>query len=211
VISAPRSCLCNGRDPIRYYSTSSDCNLPVGTVHALVEQGLQQFTAIYKRIYRSLSEEFRLLYRLNGLYLSEHSYFAYHDGPEAISRQDYRVGDMDVSPISDPGAVTSAQRLSRADFALRFKGQAHMNDIEIDRRALQAASVDNIDALFTPPAPSVGPPEPDPQAQELAMRVAALELQKLEAEVAKLQAESLRLVADAEARAAETEKRNFST
>jgi chaperonin GroES len=40
-------------------------NTPATTTMATVEQGMKVFTAVYKRIYRSLAEEFKKLYRLN--------------------------------------------------------------------------------------------------------------------------------------------------
>ncbi len=40
-------------------------NTPATTTLALIEQGLRAFTAIYKRVHRSLKEELRKLFRLN--------------------------------------------------------------------------------------------------------------------------------------------------
>lgn len=50
-----------------------------GTVMALIEQGLQVFTSIYKRIYRSMRKEFELLCKLNARYLDPAQYQAFLD------------------------------------------------------------------------------------------------------------------------------------
>jgi len=50
-----------------------------GTVMALIEQGLQVFTSIYKRIYRSMRKEFELQCRLNQRYLDPADYQKFLD------------------------------------------------------------------------------------------------------------------------------------
>ena len=50
-----------------------------GTVMALIEQGLQVFTSIYKRIYRSMRKEFELQCRLNQRYLDPVDYQKFLD------------------------------------------------------------------------------------------------------------------------------------
>jgi len=160
---------------------SSGANMPVGTTMALIEQGLQQFTAIYKRIYRSLREEYRLLYRLNSLHLQDEQYFNVMDSEKAVARADYAQGDYDVSPISDPSAVTTMQRMSKVEFALQLKGQPHINDEAVDRRAMMAANIEDIDELIN---------KPDEAAQQQQMQLAQIEMARLEAEVKDLQAKA---------------------
>jgi len=50
-----------------------------GTVMAMIEQGLQVFTSIYKRIYRSMRREFELQCRLNARYLDPADYQKFLD------------------------------------------------------------------------------------------------------------------------------------
>lgn len=52
---------------------------PATSTLALIEQGLQVFSAIYKRIYRSMTREFELLYKLNARYLSIEDYNRFLD------------------------------------------------------------------------------------------------------------------------------------
>lgn len=47
---------------------------PATTTLAQIEQGLKVFSAIYKRIYRALGEEYRILYELNSRYPDQEKY-----------------------------------------------------------------------------------------------------------------------------------------
>lgn len=132
---------------------------PVGTTLALIEQGLQMFTAIYKRIYYALGEEFQLLYDNLGEYGGEEAakdYDAILDDPAANFQQDFAEQDQDIKPVADPTAVTSAQRIAKAQVLSGLKGQG-LNDMEINRRILEAANIDHIDALMPP---ENAPPNP---------------------------------------------------
>ena len=90
-------------------------NTPATTTLATIEQGLKVFTAIYKRVYRGLKEEFKKLYRLNGLYMEEEEYFRVLDEQQIAFRKDYDQADLDIAPVADPTMSSEAQRLARAN------------------------------------------------------------------------------------------------
>lgn len=127
------------------------------TTLAVIEQGLQVFTSIYKRIYRSLGYEFRKLYRLNRIYLSDTA--GYRQGKEwrSITREDYAKGSG-VEPVSDPRMVTDMQRLGRAQFLLQFKDDPLMDGRQIRLEALNAATIPNAKRFM-----AQGNPPPPPQ------------------------------------------------
>src|SRR3990167_5644599 len=64
-------------------------NSPATTVLAMLERGMKVYSAILKRVFRSLKKEFELLYYLNKRYLDDNSYFRTLDNIEAIGRVDY--------------------------------------------------------------------------------------------------------------------------
>lgn len=130
---------------------------PVGTTLALIEQGLKTFTAIVKRIHRSLRRELGIMYALNARYLDPEVYFTFQDEEQSVTLDDYREGDIDVVPVSDPNMATDMQKMGRAQFLLGLRGSG-LNDMEINRRALEAASVQDIKSLMPQ-----GPPPPDPK------------------------------------------------
>jgi chaperonin GroES len=137
-------------------------NGQVGTTLALIEQGLQVFTAIYKRIYRSLKDEFSLLFENIGEYggqAAAEDYAKVLDDPAADFAKDFASDDLDIRPVSDPTSVTRMQNMARAQFLMTFISAPGVNPQAIYKRAWEAASVDDIDELLMPPAP---PPQPSP-------------------------------------------------
>jgi chaperonin GroES len=123
---------------------------------SMVEQGLKVFTAIYKRIYRSLKSEFDKVFRLNRIYLDEESSYQVSNQWKSIPREFYAKGSG-VEPVSDPKFVADAQRLGSANFLWEtFKADPTVDHVEVVRRVLDAAQVKDIDKLLKPNPP------PDP-------------------------------------------------
>lgn len=133
-------------------------NVPATTTLALIEQGLRVFTSIYKRIHRSLKQEFEKLYRLNGLYLPDTTQYRVGDEWRTISRNDYTV-ESGVEPVSDPAIVTDMQRLAKAQYLMQFAGDPFFNPMEIRKRVLEAAQIEKIEQLLMVPPPPPPPPE----------------------------------------------------
>jgi len=132
---------------------------PVGTTLALIEQGLAVFTAIYKRVYRSLGREFQIIRDNLATYGGDEvakDYDTVLDDPKADFAKDFAETDMDIKPVADPTSVTKMQQMAKAQFLLGMRG-AGLNDMEINRRALEAAGIEDIDALMPQ-----GQPQPDP-------------------------------------------------
>lgn len=86
---------------------------PATTTLAQIEQGLKVFSAIYKRIYRALSEEYKILYALNGRYPNQEEYLKVIDwqppmpqgGMPAMPGQ----GDA-IPPGAPPGMASPPQQ-----------------------------------------------------------------------------------------------------
>lgn len=135
-------------------------NAPVGTTLALLEQGLQLFTAIYKGIYLSAGEEFAMMRDALANYGGEEvaaDYATVLDDNEADFEADFADSDTDIKPVADPSSVTRMQQMAKAQFALSFRG-AGLDDMEINKFAFEVAGLD-----FERFAPK-GQPQPDPVA-----------------------------------------------
>lgn len=175
-------------------------NQTATTTLALIEQGLKAFTAIYKRVHRSLKNEFAKLFRLNRLYLQPEEYYTFQDKSEPIYLEDYQGDGTDVAPVSDPNLVSDAQELARADALMQFRGDPFINQVELRRRFLKAMKDPNPDALLV-----TEPPEPpqDPKVMEVQGKLAAMEVEvnakaeKMMAEIQNLQARNAELEASA--------------
>lgn len=138
-------------------------NTPATTTMATVQEGMRLFTAVYKRVYRSLGKEYKKLFELNGVYLDDEEEFQVLDEPQlqSIGKQDYEAKGYDVVPIGDPTAVTAEQKLAKTQALLELAGTGLLNMPEVVKRALEAQEQPNIEALI-----NQGPPPPSPEQQK---------------------------------------------
>lgn len=169
-------------------------NMPATTTMAMVEQGLTQFTAIYKRIHRSLASELSKLYRLNRLYLPPEVYFRVLDDEKAVAQSDYEDESVDIKPVSDPTVITDQQRLSKAQYLMQFINDPSglVNQYELRKRVLEAARIESIDVLLPEPQPQ----QPDP-LQEATVALTLAEADKSTAQAVESQAKTIKTMADA--------------
>src|SRR3990167_2828458 len=91
------------------------------TTLAMIEQGLKVFTAIYKRVYRAMQDEFKLLFALNARHMDEKEYFTFQDQEQAIAKSDYDMSGMDIMPVADPRMVTDMQKAGRAQVLMQLQ------------------------------------------------------------------------------------------
>lgn len=160
---------------------SPGANVPAESVLALIEQGLQVYSAVHKRLYRAQYKEFNKLRRLNALYLDQMTYVTVLD-EQADIQADFNTHDFDVVPVADPNSTTMMQRLMKAKAMLELRGQG-LDDMEIMRRYLLAMDINDIEKLF------LQEDQPDPQEQ-LSMQKLQAEVQELSAKIEKLQSET---------------------
>ena len=136
-------------------------NTPAYNMSAMLEQGMQVFNGVFKRVYRSMRSEFRKLFALNGLYLDEQEYFAYQDSDSKILKVDYTGDQKDLIPAADPNAFSNKEKLDKASIILQRADSAPGYDpVEKEKRWLSAMDIADVDKLF----PMV--PEMDEQGQE---------------------------------------------
>ncbi len=190
-------------------------NTPATTVLAMIEQGLKVFSAIYKRVYRSMGKEFKKLYRLNSIYLEENTYFNVLDTPQRISLNDYNMDDFDVVPVADPSMASDVQRVARAQALQQMvSGRANVNEDEITMRMITALAIPEPEKIMIPEDQRNEKPdaktmieierveiehqrlELDQQGQQLEMMKVQRELDRKEFEA---QFDALKKIADAEA------------
>ena len=139
-------------------------NQPATTTMAVLEQGLKVFTAIHKRIYRSLTKEFKKLYSLNRRYVTVKEYFTVLDSKvkdvDAVMAEDYSKTNLNIMPTADPKVVTEAQRLIKAQMLMQLmEAGLALNQEEVTLRMLEATDQTEIDKLMKPNPPAQPPPE----------------------------------------------------
>lgn len=168
---------------------SPGANVPAESVLALIEQGLQVYSAVHKRVHRAQYKEFSKIKRLNALYLDQMTYTNVLDDPQAIVQADFSSFDFDIEPVSDPNSTTMMQRLMKAKALLELRDQG-LDDQEILRRYLLALDVDDIEAFF-PEEVEGGNPE-----EQATMQKMQLELEELTEKIEKLKAETDKIRSD---------------
>jgi chaperonin GroES len=165
-------------------------NTPATTTMASIEQGMKVFTAVYKRLYRSLSEEFAKLYRLNGLYLNPNTYVELVDtdvGPDDFKGETHRI-----MPGADPTAVSQTEKLMKAQGLMEMMAQGMpLDPLKVMIRILEAQEQPNWQELIPPQIMESGqiPPKPDPKMQEMQMK-GQLEQQKAQGQLQALAAKT---------------------
>jgi len=134
---------------------SNEAERPTTTL-ARIEQGLKVFSAIHLRLFRSFTEEYSKLFKLNSIYLQPENYFTVLDTPQAIPKEDYDPKSFDVVPVADPNETTSTQKLIKGQIWLEQRGTG-FNDAEINRRFAVAMQEPEPEKLLEAPEQ---PPDP---------------------------------------------------
>jgi hypothetical protein len=124
----------------------------VGTTVALLERGSRTMSAIHKRIYSALKQEFKLLARVFKLYLPPEYPYDVVGGQRMIKQTDFD-DRVDILPVADPNIFSQTQRISLAQTELQLatsNPQMH-NMYQAYRNMYEALGVKNIDQVLIRP------------------------------------------------------------
>ena len=137
----------------------------VGTTVALLERGSRTMSAIHKRIYSALKNEFQLLARVFKLYLPQEYPYDVVGGQRMIKQTDFD-DRVDILPVADPNIFSQTQRISLAQTELQLatsNPQMH-NLYQAYRNMYEALGVKNIDSVLIKPQP---PAPKDPALEHI--------------------------------------------
>ena len=126
--------------------------MPVGTTIALLERGSRIISAVHKRLYNSMKQEFKLI---ADLISQEGGSYPYSEEGDKTTDFDERI---DIIPVANPNIFSMSQRISLAQEQLKLassKPEMH-NLYEAYRRVYNSLGVDNVEQLLPPP------PQPKP-------------------------------------------------
>jgi chaperonin GroES len=142
-------------------------NTPATTTMASIEQGMKVFTAVYKRIYRALGEEFIKLYRLNAIYLNPETDVEALDmqiGPDFFNKKITKI-----YPGADPTAISQTEKLLKAQGLMDLLPTGVLDPVAVVTRVLEAQEQPNYQQLYSAPVKQTGalPPQPDPKMLEI--------------------------------------------
>jgi hypothetical protein len=136
----------------------------VGTTVALLERGSRTMSAIHKRIYAALKQEFKLLARVFKLYLPQEYPYDVVGGQRVIKQTDFD-DRVDILPVADPNIFSQTQRISLAQTEMQLMAaiqSAIHNQYEVYRNMYEALGVKDIDKILIRPQP----PQPKDPALE---------------------------------------------
>jgi hypothetical protein len=126
-------------------------NRAVGTTIALLERGSRVMSAIHKRCYYAMRQEFRLLAKVFADYLPPVYPYSVYNADRAVKITDFD-DRVDVIPVADPNIMSMAQRVTLANENLKIAMSAPQlhNLREAYARVYEALGTKNIDSLLTP-------------------------------------------------------------
>jgi hypothetical protein len=135
----------------------------VGTTVALLERGSRTMSAIHKRIYAALKNEFKLLARVFKLYLPQEYPYDVVGGQRIIKQQDFD-DRVDILPVADPNIFSQTQRISLAQTELQLaqSNPGIHNMYNAYRHMYEALGVKDIEQILIKPLP----PQPKDPALE---------------------------------------------
>ena len=157
-------------------------NTPATTTMATIEQGMKVFTAVYKRVFRALTKEYRKLYKLNYRYLNPNQYVEVID--EEIQQSDYAGPENDIVPAADPQATMSQEKMTKAQNLMQLMSLGTLDPMQVTSYLLEAFEIPNRDQFM------IQQPQQDPTA---AMKQQEMEMkqqdQQMKAQLAQTQAQ----------------------
>jgi hypothetical protein len=134
---------------------------PVGTTMALLERGSKVMSAIHKRCYYAMKQEFKILAQVFADYLPPEYPYDVYGGERTIKAQDFDK-KVDVIPVADPDIFSMTQRIQVAQAELQLaQTNPQMHNIhEAYRRMYEALGVKNINGILKPPPEPPRPLDP---------------------------------------------------
>ena len=135
----------------------------VGTTVALLERGSRTMSAIHKRIYAALKQEFGLLAKQFKTNLPPVYPYDVVGGQRQIKQADFD-DKVDIIPVADPNIFSQTQRISLAqtEMQLAASNPGIHNTYEVYRNMYEALGVKDIDKILVRPQP----PQPKDPALE---------------------------------------------
>ena len=126
----------------------------VGTTIALLERGSRVMSAIHKRLYVAMKQEFKLLAEVFKTYLPPEYPYDVVGASRLVKQKDFDER-VDVLPVADPNIFSMSQRVSMAQTELQLAmSNPQMHNLYMAyRKMYEAIGVKNIDQILPPPPP----------------------------------------------------------
>jgi hypothetical protein len=149
-------------------------NTPASTYQGMTEQGMQIYSIVFKRFWRSLKAEGKKRYDLNGKYLEASAKFG--PGEDFIRKEDYTGNPDQIAPVANPRVTSTVMRLQQAMVVKEdSRVEPGYDREEVTRNFLMALEVEGIDRIY--PGPKVTGPLPNWRIQVEELKAQAKQAQ----------------------------------
>jgi hypothetical protein len=133
--------------------TQDNPNMPVGTMYAAIEQGLNVVGAIIGRYYYSMEQTLAVLHRINKMYITD-DLICDETGTPLARREDFQ-GPLDCIPVADPATPSDAHRHAKIQAVSARAAQVpqlyNMHNVEkLFLKKMLNMPDEEIDQLLTP-------------------------------------------------------------
>lgn len=154
-------------------------NTPASTQQSMVEQGSKIYSAIFKRVWRSLREEFSKLFILNAIFLPVKQHYG-SSGAFAL-REDYLGDPTRIAPVADPNVLSNFERMQQAVALKQAAATTPGYDpIAVEHLYLSALKIENVAAVY-PGADKTGPlPNPKMEIEMKKLQIKEMDLKMRE-------------------------------
>jgi len=124
----------------------------VGTTVALLERGSRVMSAIHKRVYAAMKQEFKLLANVFKLYLPPEYPYEVVGGQRQIKQTDFD-DKVDIIPVADPNIFSQTQRISIAQTELQLAmSNPQIHDMyQVYRTMYEALGIKDVDRILLKP------------------------------------------------------------
>ena len=124
----------------------------VGTTVALLERGSRVMSAIHKRLYASMKQEFILMSEAFATYLPPVYPYDIVGAQKQIKQADFNER-IDIIPVADPNIFSQTQRITVAQSALQLAlSNPKMHNLyEAYRGMYEALGIKNVNVILPPP------------------------------------------------------------
>lgn len=156
---------------------------------AQIDNSLNEFKSIFKRIYRSMKREFEYLYRLNARFPDAEEYQEVLDMPDVNIANDINLGTYDIYPVADMTGITNIQQSIKSEILMQM-AQANMI-------APKPAIENRLKSLGIADYQQYMEFEPTSQEQQLQMQLAQAQQAEAQAKIEKTRLDMMKLEVDA--------------
>jgi hypothetical protein len=127
----------------------------VGTTVALLERGSRVMSAIHKRLYVGLKQEFKLLSKIFSESLPPEYPYDVPGAARNVKQADFDER-VDILPVADPNIFSMSQRISMAQTQLQLaQSNPEMHNMYMAYRTMYSAiGIKDIDQILPPPPPN---------------------------------------------------------